>query len=293
MEDFQISGKGIVKYTGQEKVVVVPEGIQDIEDRSFYFCDFIEKIILPDSVKRIGTQAFGECAALREIHLPKNLTVIGHEAFDGCRSLTEIVMPDTVQFLGRRSFAKCSGLKRAVISRGLRTLSRGTFFACVNLKELTLPETITGVDEEVFYLCRSLEEISLPSVVSDVGRMTFYGCSSLQRGYIPGVQIINYAIDEQTMFAMLYLSCRDLHTFYQQRLYEAFMRDQARRVGERIIALKCHPAMKVFLTYDFLTDEELAVLVEKAREQEDVEMTSMLLRYKKEHFENNEDMWEL
>lgn len=293
MGELEITGKGIMKYTGREKVVVVPEGIEDIEDRAFYFCDFIEKVVLPDSLRRIGSQAFGECAALKEIHLPENLAVIGHEAFDGCRSLTEIVMPDTVQFLGRRAFAKCGSLKRAVVSRGLRTLPGGAFFACVNLKELTLPETITGVDEEAFYLCRSLEEIRLPSVVSDVRPMTFYGCSSLQRGYIPGVQITNYGIDEQTMFAVLYLSCRDLHTFYQQRLYEAFMRDQAQRVGERIVALKCHPAMKLFLTYDFLADEELAVLVEKAREQGDVEMTSMLLRHKKEQFENSEDMWEL
>lgn len=57
--DFLISGTILKAYLGNDKKVVVPDGITEIGQNVFYGLDTVSEIVLPDSVNKISDGAFG------------------------------------------------------------------------------------------------------------------------------------------------------------------------------------------------------------------------------------------
>lgn len=63
------------------KSIVLPEGIEDIEARTFDNCRRLKSITIPKSVKRIRDNAFSACVELKEIILLNPDTRINEKAF--------------------------------------------------------------------------------------------------------------------------------------------------------------------------------------------------------------------
>ena len=89
-------------YRGRESVVIVPDGVTDIQ--SFVFGDMdspndtITKIVLPNSCRRIDEYAFANCTSLKELVWPDNDGVfLGYNLFAGCSSLEKICIPKSVE----------------------------------------------------------------------------------------------------------------------------------------------------------------------------------------------------
>lgn len=91
--------------------IVLPDGVEEIEQGAFCFCDSLENINFPNSLTYIGVQAFRNCLNLENVLLSKNLKVIDEEAFLCCQSISEIIIPDTVTKIGREAFGACLKLK--------------------------------------------------------------------------------------------------------------------------------------------------------------------------------------
>ena len=87
--------KSLNKYTGSDRVVVIPEGVACIGSCAFENMDFIDTVILPESVIDIGYGAF-RCSSISHVTLPKNVKLIGAYAFESCKNLKtlEIQNPD-------------------------------------------------------------------------------------------------------------------------------------------------------------------------------------------------------
>ena len=66
-------GEMVIKYTGTEKDVAVPEGIKAIGDDAFSDCETIVTVSLPSSLVWIGHQAFSKCPNLKEITIEEGL----------------------------------------------------------------------------------------------------------------------------------------------------------------------------------------------------------------------------
>ncbi len=112
----EIAGKAVVKIKGTffdnktiEKVVL-PNGITEIGEHTFYGCTNLKTVILPDSVETIDNYAFASCG-LREIVLPVNTHYINKGAFWGCSNLTAIeshaepiTMDGKALFIGQHAF---------------------------------------------------------------------------------------------------------------------------------------------------------------------------------------------
>lgn len=82
--DFVVDENGVLmEYKGEDKVVVVPDGVKEIGAEVFCGNREMEKIVLPDRVTRIGAEAFLWCDNLKIVEA-KALKVIGAEAFFGC-----------------------------------------------------------------------------------------------------------------------------------------------------------------------------------------------------------------
>ncbi|MDR1001820.1 MAG: leucine-rich repeat domain-containing protein [Oscillospiraceae bacterium] len=130
------NGKGgllLVKYTGAETTVTVPNGITEIGVKAFYQCSTIIQVFLPNSVTAIGSNAFSHCSELREINLPTSVTTIGQSAFSGCSSLRRISIPKSITKINNLTFYYCPSLERMDIPESVTSISDGAFTGCPNL----------------------------------------------------------------------------------------------------------------------------------------------------------------
>lgn len=100
----------LVKYTGNEEIVVIPEGVQEIASLAFYANENIRKVIMPKSVKKIGESSFAGCLNLEEIGFSEGLEEIGDKAFINCKFLTNVKLPDTLKKSGDLIFWGCEAL---------------------------------------------------------------------------------------------------------------------------------------------------------------------------------------
>ena len=81
--------------------LVVPEGVEFIEDMAFNYCMYqgikeenkgLQRVTLPKSLKCLGKKAFSECKSLSHVVFLGD-TFIEKNAFDHCEALHEIVVP--------------------------------------------------------------------------------------------------------------------------------------------------------------------------------------------------------
>lgn len=89
-EKFIIEGTVLKKYNGNEKEVVIPEGITEIGYDAFRGNKGLMEVWIPKSVECINNGAFSYCKYLTTIHVYNSLAII-RNAFYSCESLRDIV----------------------------------------------------------------------------------------------------------------------------------------------------------------------------------------------------------
>ena len=95
-KDFLIENGILVKYTGTEKIVVIPDSVTTIGEEAFAFNHIVESITIPKSVSEYGENAFVACRNLSQVIFEdgsKNIT----GDFYLCDKLTDIIIPSSVQ----------------------------------------------------------------------------------------------------------------------------------------------------------------------------------------------------
>ena len=161
MNDFQIEDGVLVKYTGTDADVVIPEGVTSIGDNSFSGCESLVSINIPKGVTSIGDGAFDDCKSLVNINIPEGVTSIGSYAFRDCESLVNINLPEGVTFIDSSVFKRCKSLVNINIPEGVTSIGRDAFEGCESLKKIFI----------------SAEKISLIRAGDKtVVRAAFWGC---------------------------------------------------------------------------------------------------------------------
>lgn len=165
--DFDIEENRIMHYRGKNKVVVVPDGIEELESSSFWDNQFIEEVILPDSLTNMGGDTFYNCKNLRKINIPKNVNLMGNNPFAGC-PLVEIKNESPF-------FVYENG--------ALYTKDKETMIYCsIKGKEETfiVPNTVKVICKHTFFLCDRFKKIVLPESLEKIENNPFSGCSKLE-----------------------------------------------------------------------------------------------------------------
>ena len=86
--DFITEEDILTDYRGTDKKVVIPEGIEGIDDGVFYKRADIESVVIPEGVVSIGNSAFFKCTSLTEINIPESVKAVLHITYHSCTAKT-------------------------------------------------------------------------------------------------------------------------------------------------------------------------------------------------------------
>lgn len=136
-------------------------GMNQIYNYLFSYCQNLTSITIPDSVTKIGDRAFYYCVSLTSVTIPDSVTTIGDYAFYNCRSLTNITISDSVTTIGNHVFTYCVKLTSVTIPDGVTAIKVGAFQNCISLTSITIPGSVTSINTYVFDGCNELTDIYL------------------------------------------------------------------------------------------------------------------------------------
>jgi hypothetical protein len=137
-------GKEIIRYYGHDLWVVVPAGVEVLQENSFEWCRYLLSI---------------------EFEPGSRLRILGSQSFMGCRYLQRIVIPGTVELIGIAAFADCFSIEICEFERPshLARIEEGAF-------AVTLP-----------YQMPSLTSLDFPGSLEFIGVNCFSGCQRFSR----------------------------------------------------------------------------------------------------------------
>lgn len=190
---YSADGKKLIGYEGNDKKLVIRDGVKVIADEVFARMD-IETVKMPNSVTHIGAYAFQDCLNLRSVALSDNIVHIGEEAFFKCEALRKLdtnethdyrttdsfVLPKGIKSINDYSFYNCNSLDNPTLSTELMKIGKGAF-KFSRLTKLTVPSAVIEIGDEAFCGCDWLTELRLPISIISMGNDILKHCNSLKR----------------------------------------------------------------------------------------------------------------
>ena len=182
-DGFYISNGKLLKYTGSDTVIVIPDIVTSISDYVFSGRTDITSVTIPNSVTSIGYGVFSKCSSLKTIKVPNSVTSIGDNVFNGCMSLSSVELSDNITSIGSFAFSGCNSLETIVFPESLCSIGSHAFDGCERLRSIKIPKSITNIDDGMFRKCSSLSSIIIPYAVNRIGDSVFEGCKNLSELY--------------------------------------------------------------------------------------------------------------
>ena len=78
-------------FASRIEEIDLPEGLHEIGDYAFGWCDDLRQIVLPSSVSRVGKGVFLSCAQLRFAQLSENMHDVPDDMFADCDALENLI----------------------------------------------------------------------------------------------------------------------------------------------------------------------------------------------------------
>jgi len=167
--------------------IVIPDGIEKIEDEAFKDNIKITGIECPESLREIGKHAFWGCKNLKEIKLNDGLTSIGVEAFIHT-DLESVDLPYTVEFLDWTPF-ECK-MNVHYLNEHFYSDINGVLFSAdetslilypprVHEEQIEVPEDVTCIESYAFER-NVANEIVIPEGIQELQGNLFSGCQNLR-----------------------------------------------------------------------------------------------------------------
>lgn len=189
----------------RQKDVVIPEGVQEIGERWFWYSE-VESMIIPRSVKKIGSEAFYNCDNLKKVCVedcceasfvdamlshsvlvfPPPKTMMGSVRVWDLRNCKQVVIPDGIERIGNQWFWG-SEIASVTIPTNVREIGPDTFRNSKNLREVVFQEKsrLKSIRDGVFYYCGNLAKINLPEGLTSIEDGVFCSCVNLKSIKLP------------------------------------------------------------------------------------------------------------
>lgn len=196
--DYEMDGGTLIKYTGTDDVITLPNTVQTIGKDAFSGNEHLIKVIMPDSVRKIDFAAFENCKNLIQAVIPESVRAIGSSAFSGCEQLQYVNIPAKCETIGSAAFAKCGKLANIEVSPGNKSYVcvDGVLYTKDGSKVLqylagrtrasyNMPSTVNSIEEYAFWGAPQLADISLSSKLKEIPEYAFANCSGLTNVVLP------------------------------------------------------------------------------------------------------------
>lgn len=166
--NFTINEEGcITKYTGSQRVVMIPDTIGDI------------------TVTGIGENVFKNNARMVTVSIPDTVTYIGSSAFQGCTNLVGVSIPDGVEVVNSYCFENCTSLRDVTIGENVIKIEYNAFQNCNSLDNIEIPNGVTEIGRWAFGNCEKLTEVKLSKHLKKMGECAFANCNKITQIEIP------------------------------------------------------------------------------------------------------------
>ena len=224
LSGFYISGRILMRYTGRENRVTVPEGVEIIGESCFAGNDKINRVILSETVREIRENAFRNCTSLQSLEGAENLRVIRRGAFENCKKLLRFTpAPESISEIGFAAFRGCKKLALPQIDTGTpdavriseraygaddiaaysfcgdasltelvlekpAVIGKYAFSACPNLREVIIDHPGCIIETRAFEKCNSLRTVRVRAGKIEKGAFSF--CRNLETAEIAGTSAL-------------------------------------------------------------------------------------------------------
>ena len=187
-------GKGVIKLSGklqtvksyaflntwQLKYLVLPEGVETLEDNAFFGLD-LDSLYVSSNIKNFTGHAFASCKIGRFVG--KSL-VQGDGRFfiidDVLKAVStiqekELVIPGSIRVIGRHAIWSVNpNVTKILIEEGVEIIEPYAFSGCKSLEEVYLPNSLIDLQNSVFDYCDNIRQFYGPEkYVSNDGRFTY------------------------------------------------------------------------------------------------------------------------
>ena len=214
LRHFQIENGVLIKYTGEELVVSIPNGVVELGE--FCFEDtFVEEVVLSATVEKISDVAFNETPNLKRIVVDSANTT--YCSVDGClyskdkktfilspnrtdalnivegcevilpyaffqRRVAGIVFPKTLKRIEHSALCSCYIDADELIVPDIE-FGGGEWFNATKLPPIVKVEGLKVLPDEAFAFS-SFGAMCLPNTLTEIGNWAFYNCN-MSRVYVP------------------------------------------------------------------------------------------------------------
>ncbi len=192
-KDFLIVNNKLIKYKGNDKTIVIPDGVTSLASCVFWDNQTVEEIVLPESLTDLGGDTFYNCFNLKKIHLNSNLKKMGNNPFAGCLKLN--LTSNSKHFnlidgaLYNKDYSRLiyydlgNENKNYNILEGTKIIGKHAFYLCNNIQNITIPKSVIKLENNPFSGCGnlSLNNYSpyyhvIDDVIYDKDKTTVIGC---------------------------------------------------------------------------------------------------------------------
>ncbi len=153
---FTMSTDKLLQYcTVGQTNYIVPSSVKIIDIRAFSGSQ-IQTIIIPDGVNEINEYAFSECTGIETIHIPFSTSVLETGVFSECNELVSITIDSmTIQTFSDNLFYRCYNLETIIIPNSVRHIGSYAFFECTSMNRIIIPNVLE-IGDYAFSGCSSL-----------------------------------------------------------------------------------------------------------------------------------------
>ena len=224
--DFTIANNQLITYSGNNEIVVIPEGVVKINNGSFIGegRSNIKKIIFPNSLQVIEQGVFVSCQNLQTIVFGNNLLEIGAECFADCQKLENVSLPSGLQYIGMDAFHECYRLKNIFIPKSVQYIGGGAFTNCGAYWMQDHQAWDTSASLKNFIICFESENHDLASNLDNYENIYYEQPRGSEKGFImEGKKLIKYIGDEkhvlipdfvETIGTNCFDGCTNVETIY-------------------------------------------------------------------------------
>ena len=193
-------------YGSKFTSIVLPEGLEVIEDGAFHSCDYLQKIIFPSTLREIGKNAFRYCQSINQVVI-KDMASWCSISFENnyanpCKAgegylydaneelIEHLQIPDDVTSISSFAFCDVTCLKSITFPEGLKEIAADAFVNCSGILQCYIPSILMWCQVKIansdalprveYYVGGELlTSLVIPASVATVPAHSFAGCQSL------------------------------------------------------------------------------------------------------------------